>query len=52
MTHWLTDERKSLLLGAFAWAFAGALGVLAALWAVAALIVGSYRIIAWIGGIA
>ena len=51
MTNWLTEERKSLILGAFAFAASSALGVIAALWAVASVLVGSYRILAWIGGI-
>jgi hypothetical protein len=45
MTNWLTEERKSLILGAFAFAASSALGVIAALWAVIALIVGSVIIV-------
>ena len=50
MTNWLTEERKSLILGAFAFAASSALGVIAALWAVVALIVGSVSLARWIGG--
>jgi hypothetical protein len=52
MTDWLTDERKSLIVGAATFAFASALGALAALWAVAALVVGTVRLAIWIGGLA
>ncbi len=51
MTDWLTDERKSLILGAFTWAFSSGLGYLAAAWLLVALIVGSVRLVIWIGGL-
>lgn len=51
MTDWLTEERKSLIVGAFAWAFSSAIGVLGALWAVAAFVVGTVDLARWIGGV-
>lgn len=51
MRDWLTEERKSLIVGAAVFAASSAFGVIAACWAVAAFIVGTVRIAAWIGGL-
>lgn len=50
MRGWLTDERKSLIVGVFTASAAGACGVALVLWALAALVVGSADLAAWIGG--
>ena len=48
---WLTEERKSLLIGVFASVFTGAVAVCLALWLVAAIAVGSICLVRWLGGL-
>jgi hypothetical protein len=50
MDRWLTEARKSLIVGTFVTVFTGVLAVLCALWLVAALAVGSWSLALWLGG--
>lgn len=52
MDRWLTDERKRVFVDTFGFSFNLALGVIAAVWLVLALIVGSVEMFRWIGAIA
>ncbi|MGI8475242.1 MAG: hypothetical protein ACR2OO_02540 [Thermomicrobiales bacterium] len=50
MRGWLTDERKSLIVGLLITAVVGGCGVLLTAWALLALLLGTVDLARWISG--